>query len=98
MPRAPGGVTVVVVVVVVVVVAAVVLSEDKPKEEVATSSPTPQEIEDMCMPWLHHCLENDRQPRRNWSIFGTKKPCGDCFQECKHKKGAWPDGKCPRHE
>lgn len=65
-------------------------------EAISSTGPTPLEIEEMCLPWLHHCLENKNQPKNNWRTYGREKPCGDCYGECKHRKGTWPDNKCPR--
>lgn len=64
--------------------------------EVAEALRNRRRIEKLCMPWLVDCLGNSDQPNWNIDYFGPKKDCQSCFEECKHKKGQWPDYKCPR--
>ncbi|TKD13302.1 hypothetical protein [Polyangium fumosum] len=91
----PGGVTIVVVVV-VVVIAAVVLSEDKPQEEVVEAIKRwPRKVLEKCQPRFDECLGNQYQPDWNQEMFGEKKDCRSCFDECKKDKGQWPNYKCP---
>jgi hypothetical protein len=51
--------------------------------------------ERMCWPGYQVCLKNNIQPEWNRGDFGDEKNCKDCLNECKHKKGEWPDYKCP---
>jgi len=58
---------------------------------------TADDEDDPCQIWLNECLENMHQPRWNQKDYGTEKDCGACARECRHKKGKWPDYKCPRN-
>jgi hypothetical protein len=65
-------------------------------EEVIEAVERWRRIENLCMPWLHQCLGDKKQPNWNIGDFGLEKDCQSCLEECKHKKGNWPDYKCPR--
>lgn len=67
---------------------------------IATTMPTAAKGDhenDPCQIWLNECLENMDQPAWNQRDFGPMKDCGACARECRHKKGKWPDYKCPRN-
>ncbi len=81
---------------VIVVVAIYIVSEVATTTTTTTTTTTPDDYDAECMPWLHECLENMTQPSWNRRKFGSKKDCKDCVAECRHKKGTWPDYKCPR--
>ncbi|UQA57705.1 hypothetical protein [Polyangium aurulentum] len=55
-----------------------------------------QKAEKQCAKLRDACLENKKQPEWNIGDFGREKNCKDCYFECLHKKGEWPDYKCPR--
>jgi RHS repeat-associated protein len=50
--------------------------------------------DDPCKEPFQECLGTFQPP---WNRdFGVKKPCLDCYFECQHADGVWPDYKCPR--
>lgn len=52
--------------------------------------------EEVCTDLWMECTASRNQPEWNQEIFGKKKDCESCRQECEKDKGVWPQYKCPR--
>ncbi|HEY2293945.1 MAG TPA: RHS repeat-associated core domain-containing protein [Thermoanaerobaculia bacterium] len=44
---------------------------------------------------LERCLEHNWQPQWNRKLYGPKKDCRHCYEECKKHGELWPVYKCP---
>jgi hypothetical protein len=88
-------------VVAVVVIVAVVLNQSNTSTSAASASESEaceedkKEIERICKRLLDLCFDN---PKPVNPLFGPKKPCGDCYWNCKHNEGNWDFEKCPIFE
>jgi len=59
------------------------------------ADPYSDDYQESCLGKMWICMENPAQPAWNRDDFGPDMDCGVCKRECVHKKGEWPDYKCP---